>query len=713
MFDWRVTEDGKWEDVPAQSTSSSPSPLPKRKWVILGSIIVTLFVFTLVLLFYRARQLNQTIENEILINYQLWQDAWSKGDEELWATFIHVAARPQYQSLMLTGNLFARPFLSVQWEATANSSGVVLSPDLVQAELTIRQGYRLANETIELEQIIPYIKEGVQWQIATPQGKDFWGETYSWRGKWITLTYPERDEQLAKRIGEDIDRILDTLCRELGCPDQSILDIRMNLEVRMETSLETLRGAMAGEEVIGIRPIDLPAPTLVGLPIDEAGYQLVSRGYGRLVVSTLLTRVMRWRYGPNAQFFEAKLANVLRELALDGGIVPALTNTTPPTNTPLPLSNQPVQLLCNTSWDGGQLYHYTPGTHIWEQQLSNQLYQGMGTTSGHNGIILYTPPPPGTPDNVPESWVWRQQKLWRVASVAAGEDVIIALDAAAQNRVAITFDGGRVPIDLQPNCTSEPCTLPGRPVWSPNGQRMIYIAQRSQSSFLALADGQGKVVEYIGDGFLPFWLDDNQFGFVRWQKQDFPFIDQPELYLASVESPLGELHVPASHFATAFGDESWLVSLLGVFVSYDQKLIIASRGQNSPQSNSTLLPVSKTLLLSYDPQTKTLSKLWEGEALHRVAASPNGEWLSWQEVNQQLVHTLHLYHLPTGTHTQYLLSMVAEKNGWQTTNISWSADSNWVLLFDTGTLRFIAPLANYEYTIQPTLSACTYALWGS
>ncbi|HEX6385344.1 MAG TPA: hypothetical protein VF177_11790, partial [Anaerolineae bacterium] len=143
---------------------------------------------------------------------------------------------------------------------------------------------------------------------------EFWGETRHSQGRILTLIYPQRDEMIARRLALDIDAKLMEMCAALA-------ELECLEDLRVSSALTTDPGSLneatlANTLVRAGETLELPAPTLVGTPVDEAAYQALYRGYATHVVAAAITDLVGWRCCGQAHFYQALLAQQLRRLAL-------------------------------------------------------------------------------------------------------------------------------------------------------------------------------------------------------------------------------------------------------------------------------------------------------------------------------------------------------------------------------------------------------------
>ncbi len=323
-FNWQTDDETVWDDeMAAAETAVSP---PRRLWI-------TLFAVALVIAaagFVIFRQVNRRVEtgiantqSDILATHNLAQRASLDNDADLFMTLL--SGRSKIWSSLQTeavqeGWLYERSALGLLWlplhkaasltlaDVQSGASGVelTLDPELNKAELRFPLDYAVAvgngvTETVVLQQTAVYRRGSERWLLSPPDD-EFWGEYTTNQGAMLTLAYPARDTAIAEKLAFDLDAKLDEMCRtlpDLNCPD----DLRVHL--RLSDELNSLQTPDAQEILMGGLRLELPAPTLVGLPVDEAGYQALYRGYAARVVTAVIPQLVGYECCQHAIFFQA------------------------------------------------------------------------------------------------------------------------------------------------------------------------------------------------------------------------------------------------------------------------------------------------------------------------------------------------------------------------------------------------------------------------
>lgn len=323
-FSWHTEEDGRWEDDPLPSTAEQPA---RRRW----PVLLLLLAGSLLLGGYLYQQFNQRIEtttdtanDDLMASFIFVQNLHRPSDVELLTNFLSGRdeewARAQ-ERLLEQGLLFGRPYLGLHdahGEVTGdNVEAVTISPTLMKAEINTNRAYFVdvgngLTETIQLRQTAVYRLGTTRWLYAPPE-PDFWGPTITMRGQYVTVTYPQRDADLVRSLALRFDSKLAVVCNQpaLACPDD--LHLKLNLSTN-PGSLEQEREHLLWHNFDD--SLTLPAPTLVGLPVDEAGYNALYRGYASPLVIRAITEAVQWPCCERSPVFEALVAKQLQQLGL-------------------------------------------------------------------------------------------------------------------------------------------------------------------------------------------------------------------------------------------------------------------------------------------------------------------------------------------------------------------------------------------------------------
>ncbi|MEJ2748672.1 MAG: hypothetical protein P8183_12325, partial [Anaerolineae bacterium] len=330
-FNWQTEDDVNWDDLqPVTETAVSHRP----PWLTYALILAG--VIAVVVLIYR--QFNQRVEvatanatSDILASHNLVQQANAAGDVELFNTLlsgVDDAWVEAQNDLVGQNGLFDRSAFDLtqlplntavtQADVENGKVNIDLNPELNAAELTFLQDYAVdvgheMTETVQLKQTAVY-RLGAQRWLYAPPNDEFWGSTETIFGAMLNLTYPERDSELAARLARDLDDKLVQMCRtlaDLNCPEGFL--VRLRFDHDSQSLVDAARPANAFRNGV---PLSLPTPTLLGLPVDEAGYQALYRGYAIYLAGVAIARLTDYECCVHAAYFQALLDYQLDELGL-------------------------------------------------------------------------------------------------------------------------------------------------------------------------------------------------------------------------------------------------------------------------------------------------------------------------------------------------------------------------------------------------------------
>ena len=335
-FDWQTEEDGAWnesERVVIEPPARRPPP-----WRFILLILVALTVAGAVV----YRQATQRIEAataevraDVLSSHRLILQAALQKDVEL-ASSLLSGRDPRWteaqRQLVAQGLLVDRGVFGLrmppgpapapddvpQGGDAPVAVAVTVDPDFHAAELLFEQDYlvetgRAATQTVTLQQTAVYRQGSQRWLLAPPE-REFWGDRNSIQGDILTVSYPVRDEAIVERLADDLDAIVADMCRvlsDLNCP----ADLQVHL--RLETSPASLVAAADPATLLtGSLRLEMPSPTLIGMPLDEAGYVALYRGYATQLASALITNLVGWECCEHAPIYQALLDYQLSQLDL-------------------------------------------------------------------------------------------------------------------------------------------------------------------------------------------------------------------------------------------------------------------------------------------------------------------------------------------------------------------------------------------------------------
>ena len=338
-FNWQAEDDVVWEELPADEKTAASSR-KRRRWPFLLLALLLLAGVTFIFL----RQINRQVADnsearrvDIASSHNLLLVADAEKDAELFISLLSgrdsgwtAAQNELFQAGLLLDRaplgLSAAPGEQIPLAAQDNALNITFSPDLMGAEMVTEQPYTInvghgLTETVTLQETAVYRLGRERWLLAPPEA-DFWGPRESQQGARLRVSYPERDAELAARLLPDLERKLDEMCRMLAdsgeapvgyCPSDRPVEIQFSTDPASLTATTQPQAATLTNNSLRVT---LPAPTLVGLPLDEAGYQALFRGYASQMVTAIVTQIIGYSCCDRLPFYQVLIDYELAQLSL-------------------------------------------------------------------------------------------------------------------------------------------------------------------------------------------------------------------------------------------------------------------------------------------------------------------------------------------------------------------------------------------------------------
>ncbi len=320
-FEWQ-TEEEKWDEGPIPTLTGKPRW--QRRWLVLLGIAGILVLLSVLLV---RRQLNErvsdvsaTIINDVNTSVDVLHRAVSQNDFELFVNLLSgrdMQWADEQQALFRAGAYLDRSSLELTWlpEQTEVIT-ITLSPDLLQAEVLVREQYAIEvgnqqTQTVGLQHWETYRQGRTSWLLSPAEPPPSLAPA-SYQGLHLTLHYPVADADIAARLGPDLDKKLAAFCglvADLACP--AAMQVTLAADAEQFTNL-TQPGWLTQPE----SELTLPAPALVGAPADEAAYQALFRGYASAIVTVAINRAAGYQCCPHSIFYFALRDYLLHRLAL-------------------------------------------------------------------------------------------------------------------------------------------------------------------------------------------------------------------------------------------------------------------------------------------------------------------------------------------------------------------------------------------------------------
>ena len=832
-FEWQTEEVEQWPE--AVAVAHVPVRPSRGRWLVALLIIPLAMIAGWIV----YRQVEQQIakataatEMDVFSAHNLVRQAAQQRDVELLATVLSGRDRrwtAVQKALVQAGLLQNRASFGFQMQpaagfpvAVADDITITLSSNLTAAEVTWLEPFAVSQsggvtETVLLRQTGIYRQGARSWLLSPPE-RHFWGEWQQARGAYLTLVYPERDEPVARRLVHDLDAVIVDVCTRLEgttCP------AGLSLRLRLETDAGSLLAVHDAETMLASgRGLRLPTPTLVGLPLDEAGYQALLRGYAAHVASALITDLVGYECCVHGLFYRALLDKQLSQLGLrpwpltetgyeqllsnPGSLRPGigslwarpsldlpateewmriysladfvLTEVTletavaevqrtlgrrvsfavwftrltgapydagafsaawlesiyqrsPSARMDLPtlLPEQELGLVCSERNRGVWLYHYDWDTSNWRREFGREYEPGpvsgyVYPVPGENRIVLQEAFFPTAQGEVRLS-VWQHGREIFTLDQSPGVTgstypfYFDGADPTGRYLILRTLgqrrDARYQLLDLA-SCGNDSCerrSLPGRPLWSPDGAQTLLAGEPPVATAAAGAepdpwlaplfrgDAQGQAAVALGAGSGPFWLDRETYGYLRRAGDDVELVmaatgdDSPHVILRAADllpliAPTGQVNVTVDTvLASPAGARQVLV--MARTVAVDRRDVLTFFLLELAADRRAVVEITQVF------QTEQPASI--------NGFSPDGRWLvisTWNAAAR--VNDVHLIDLPGNERQTFPAS------GFR---MLWSADSQWLVQPEGDYLLLRAPAYDYKQLVLHDFSDCYSAYW--
>ena len=745
IFDWQTDNEAGWrsESVGEGEETAVSSHFYSYRRIYWGVLITFLL-----LLIGAAITINRRVENgtsavadELINTHQLLMQAAIDQDRELFSSFIQPENRllSQNQETLLTRNLFlnrAPLGLWFDYEAAespdwAEISQVTLSPDLTEAELSVDLPYLYRDEaeevqSVTLRQTAVYQQDvNGRWQLQlTPPASQFWGEYEFEEHPYLKLVFPERDAEVGRRLAADISSLLVQLCNsdEIICPDDLVIELYLsrNIEKLADLNRDYQWDSNLSSLIKHTILLDVPAPSLVGMPVDDDGYSALQRGYASLLAATMIHQ-----FGADNDNRLPDQIRIQQQLAAYQLALPSSLNTHPQQvseQPPIPFPDQDIILMCRNQFEN-VLYQYQIRENQWQTiPLLGGDVSGMSALSNGDGALL-------TLENLNgdggSQLIWLQGVQARILA----EDVLTTFSSFMMPQLdetdplqhvirygTRTRNGFERHIGLldEASCTDEACALlplEQVPIFSPNGRFQLLSTFASE---LILADTDGELIQSLGEGVSPQWHDEQTFTFVEVEEQAGGVGIGKTTLITAVINENG-----VTQNRTTIDD---LLPVLPVGVDTEGLFIFGSFSVVEDQQLIPIYSIDGQLSLQYVIQTdaqfesaKLLQDFTDMETATILGQGPSslaprrneGRFLTFavNESGEPNDTTLRLYDIKQDSWQIFPMSFVWEGS------VTWSTDGNWLLLLEKDALRFVLPGHDYDRRIFHDFQNCVTAVW--
>lgn len=695
-FDWEVGDDGFEESytvdtrdidrlvpidmAPVEQKRARPSRRLRRVLFVVAPLL--LIALVAVLLTQRVDDASITQRDDVVAVYDLFQQARAHADSELYTSLISARdsrwGRTQ-RELFDAGLMFDRRSLGLTFRSDVSPRiiDVQLSNDLHEADVSAEFKYLVdqgngATTEVGLIHTTHFQSAGQRWRQASPPSS-FWGEEIHYRTPLIRITYPERDRDTGQRLAYELDQMLGEFCQSFtgrACPSGMQIDLELGTNPLLLSAIAQPVAPLSlvvdpeGQTRFPLR-ISLPAPTLVGVPLDEAGYIALYRGYGTHIAQQLAVALSRddsRRLG-YSQLMQSTLTKALVEV----GVHP-WPPVAPQSGSPIALPEQDLLVLCASDLAGGgsiQRYDVTHDlwTSLWPDRTIVALYQNP-----HSNEI-----------RLDEQSNIAGEKYLRPLTLRNGE----LIEGAAPEVAALS-----------------------ETIDSPDASQAIIAINRTrlQGSNLIRRASDGSESE-ISAGYSPFWLDDQTYGFVELFGQ--------RVLIASTADDVPRTLIDMDRLSAVLSDDLRTNPLTQLSISEaipsrnDSDLMLIRLYGYDVNSGHLGLFTIRGYILSYNLRTDQLEiRIGYRNLIGVPTPSPDQLWLAAETQEKLGGKTTILAH--DIEHNQTHIFPIFPT---YTASARWSSDGQWLLAMSDGVLSLIAPQHDVQLNIVPDQPGCATAVW--
>jgi len=726
-FDWQTEDEDQWND---QSDRLPATALTRKRWKRWGVVLVGIIglLAATSIIYLRVQSTLGEVEAgrtaDILSSYQLIEDALFQADAELFTTFLSGAdlswAAVQQELFRRDWIIDRRAFGLGTSPHEVTEPRVELSPELNSAIVSVVRHYKITVPGGE-EKIISLKNESVyrlgqRWLLSPPKD-EYWGsdEPVELSGNILTLQFPERDQAIAMRLFEGMDKMLVNLCQSadfLICPPKLRVELIFSQDPNsFITTMESyFEDGYLGESLLkpgSTIELSLPTPTLLGLPLDEPSYEALFRAYAAHAAGAVLNRYTDDACCANDRHRQVMILNRLIGL----GAMPWPEGQVSLVNEfALAGVGYDLQLMCHgegaKSFD---IYKLDSSNGLWRIDLTGkELVNMLGLPHGKGVALLENRDQGGTYST-------------RLFILDLGHEwVLFEDDLSPENAKNIRFEVREreqqllleIPIlelgysnysvyDLascdESGCAMEVHSLVGRPYWSPDG-----------SQWLVRQDGliwrhQGIMNVAVGNGFAPFWIDSERFGYVRQVGH--------EQFIVSSNTNSAEADVITAVSSLLDGlPEFGRGTQLRIGKVLPDPAQPASRWYILAFLVDRSGRIEDALVMDADLNLGQSELIHRSNNLNSIAISPVGGQLAAAFYDPASQRWQILIHGAAGEDDQTMaLSSGSSLNSAPT--MSWSPDGNWLAFMHNGVLTLWSSADVTSVEIIPPTAGCLTSAW--
>ena len=706
-FDWLTEDEAEWSSEVVEEKRPKKRPSWQFPLIMLAVLVLTVGGLYSILN-RRADAAEEAVKADVRRTHELVLEAAEAGDVELFTTFLS-GANARWLNAQREAVRRGR-FDEASWlnyylgdERPYRLDEITLSPNLDEAVVIYTRWYENREQVsgaVPLQKTAIYRRGEDRWLLAPPRD-EFWGDIESFRDGEITISYPKRDERHVLRLSDNILASIPGICNSLpshDCPDG--WQLRINLSYDPETIINptTIDGPISALN------LTLPAPTLLGVPLDGAGYNLLYENYRQVLQRRLVTSLNRYLADR-----PELVPPVLESGTIGGELV----------RTEAVLPGAEMTFACATEVAGRSqwnVFHYSLSTGAWNvvaQRTYPDQDSGFLIVLPGGGYIIQ--------DYLRDELLTARLLLWQEGQTfLIGEQTVNFDNALAAPYFPRELDPtGRYLVigtsaDLEDDwyildrqrceeatgCEMQPVL--NVPIWSPDGGQALLeqpLLNSPTYRLLYRADESGQNLVEIGEGRAPFWLDETTYGYSRLNEGG-----QAELVVASSVDDEAQVWVEAADLIPlAPADRNWQeLNIWNVWANpADPEMVILMTTPTGVQNSGPFdfFLVQGDAESGEEPQLEWLFSDEFPDLTGIEAFSPDGRFL----LASRRGSAIYFRDFETGNLVQFESSL-----GYY---MGWTPDGRYYIQRSDEALTLTSPSTDHQVQVLYDFSTCSNVQW--
>jgi dipeptidyl aminopeptidase/acylaminoacyl peptidase len=371
----------------------------------------------------------------------------------------------------------------------------------------------------------------------------------------------------------------------------------------------------------------------------------------------------------------------------------------------LALPAQDILLVCEaTDGERTSLYRYDVQAAAWGTEIENHIFMSVGAVPDGNGDLVLdrlrqmrqTRALLGGAENAERLLTQPMTgDLFRIGTAGLGllvyaHDAFEPFTSFQRLETAACADG---------QCETTGVLI-GRPVWSPDGTRTLIAAQ---DGTVWLGDDRGRLLQPVGVGAAPFWLDNDSYGFLRPDGEQTQALTEIAVATVATHAPETWLRMEtlAAEISAETDPSQFTINTAVASTDNPDLLFVAVSTVN--YENAYVFVVNR---LTGEAQLQAATD-YSFNRYTPFGASPEARWVTMNAFDRRsAAWQLHLIDSRTGD-TQTLTSAYP----FSVRSYDWSPDDQWLMRIQDGYLHLLAPDAGDQMILNHPYSGCLFAAW--